>query len=328
MRAIRVSEFGPPEVLEIGEVPLPEPGDGEYVVRIFAAGVNPVDAYIRSGTYARKPALPYTPGSDGAGTIETCGRGANRFKPGDRVYLSGSITGTYAEAARCAEAQMHPLGEAASFAQGAALGVPYATAYRALVQRGRAVPGETVLVHGGTGGVGIAAVQFARAMGLRVLATGGTRAGCDEAARQGAHATFDHHRDGYASQIIEETDGQGVNLILEMLANVNLARDLTLLAPRGRVVVIGNRGAIEINPRDAMSRDADILGMVLFNATPAETASAHAAIVAGIENRTLRPVIGNEFALGEAAQAHETVMRPGALGKIVLAPYAARHDDR
>ncbi len=321
MKAIRVHEFGGPEVMRLEEVPELQPGRGELVVRIHAAGINPVETYIRTGTYARKPALPYTPGSDGAGVVLRVGEGVTRVRVGERVYTSGSLSGTYAEQALCAEAQVHPLPEPATFAQGAALGVPYATAYRALFQRAHGIAGEIVLVHGASGGVGIAAVQMARAAGMHVIGTAGTKEGRDLALAEGAHEVLDHSSADYLQRLPELTGGRGVDVILEMVANKNLAMDLTALALKGRVVVIGNRGTIEINPRDAMGRDAAVLGMTMFNVSELELAGIHAAIVAGLENRTLRPVIGQELPLAEAARAHELVMKPsGARGKIVLVP--------
>lgn len=329
MKAIRVEEFGGPEVMKLVELPRPQPGPGQVLVRMHAAGVNPVETYIRAGTYPRKPALPFTPGNDGAGVVEQVGPPSPgygvpsddvKFRPGDRVYTAGSIGGTYAEYALCNATQVHPLPANASFAQGAAVGTPFATAYRGLFQRAQASPGETVLIHGASGGVGIAAVQLARARGLRVLGTAGTERGRELVRKQGAHDVFDHGAPDYLAQILDATPGRGVDVVLEMLANVNLGNDLTILAPRGRVVVIGNRGRVEIDARDTMSRDADIRGMVLPNTPPAELASIHAALVAGLENGTLRPVIGQELPLAEAPQAHRKVMEPGAFGKIVLVP--------
>ena len=322
MKAIRVEQFGEPEVMKLLEVPQPKPGPGQVLVRIHAVGVNPVETYIRAGTYARKPALPFTPGNDGAGVIEDVGPllpgESARFRSGDRVYTAGSLSGTYAELALCNTAQVHPLPEPASFAQGAALGTPYATAYRGLWQRAKARPNETVLVHGASGGVGTAAVQLARAGGLHVFGTAGTERGRTLVMEQGAHAVFDHGAEGYLAEIMKATSGRGIDVILEMAAHVNLAKDLTILASRGRVVVIGNRGRVEIDARDTMSRDADIRGMVLPNTPATEMASIHAALVAGLENGALRPVIGKELPLSEASQAHRAVMEPGAFGKIVL----------
>jgi len=320
MRAIRVSEFGGPEVLKIQDVADPKADSGQVLVRIKAAGVNPVDTYIRAGAYARKPNLPFTPGTDAGGIVEAVGPNVKRFKAGDRVYTNGSITGVCAELALCEESRVHHLPGKISFAQGAALGVPYGTAYRALFQRGRTKAGETVLVHGATGGVGVACVQFARAAGLTVIGTGGTEKGRALVAEQGAHHVLDHRASDYDKQLLNITEGRGVDLITEMLANVNLARDLTMLAPGGRVVVIGNRGNVEINPREAMTREAAILGLTLFAATEADLREIHAAIIAGLENGTVRPFVGHELPLADAPRAHQFVMEPGAYGKIVLVP--------
>ncbi len=309
--------------MRLEEVADLKPGPNQALVSIRAAGVNPVDAYIRTGTYPRKPALPYTPGSDGAGEIEAVGAGVDAFKRGDRVYVAGfganpGGAGTYAEYALCTADQLYRLPARASFSQGAALGVPYATAYQALFHRAQARPAETVLVHGATGGVGIAAVELAHARGLRVVGTGGTEKGLQAAREHGADLVVNHKTPQYVDEIKAATGGRGVDLIIEMAANINLDTDLSLLAPRGRIVVVGNRGRVEIDPRQAMGRDAAILGMTLFNATAAEVASIHAALIAGLENGTLNPVIGREIPLSDAARAHEAVMESGALGKIVL----------
>ncbi|MEI7806911.1 MAG: NADPH:quinone reductase [Verrucomicrobiota bacterium] len=320
MKAIRVDQFGEPDVLRLVELPAPQPTVGQVLVRVHAIGVNPVETYTRSGNYARKPALPYTPGSDAAGIVEAVGGEVTAFKLGDRVYTAGSLTGSYAEFTLCDVSQVHPLPDNVSFAQGAAIGVPYATAYRALIQRGQARSGESVLIHGASGGVGIAGVQLARAHGLKVLGTASTEAGRQLVMQQGAHQVFDHGAADIPGKILRATGNRGVDMILEMLANQNLAKDLTLLAPGGRVVVIGSRGRVEIDPRETMVRESDIRGMVLFNTPPAELKQIHTALIEGLKNGSLRPVIAREFALAEAAQAHIAVMQSGAGGKIVLVP--------
>jgi NADPH2:quinone reductase len=304
--------------LQVREVTAPQAGAGPVLVRLHAAGVNPVDTYIRSGNYARLPELPYTPGTDGAGRVEALGAGVTGLVEGQRVYVAGSLTGTYAEACLCEAAQVHALPEEVSFPQGAAIGVPYATAYRALFQRARAVAGETVLIHGGTGGTGTAAVQLAKAARLRVLATGGSEEGRAELRALGVEAAFDHHAAGYEEEIMKHTGGRGVEVIVEMLANVNLGRDLTLLAKGGRVAVIGSRGPVEINPRDAMAREADVRGVMLFAATAEELAEIHRALGEGLRRGELKPVVGEQFSLAQAAQAQEAVMRGGAKGKVVI----------
>ena len=323
MRAILVREFGGPDVMRLENVPTPKPGQAEVLVKVRAAGVNPVEAYIRAGTYARKPVPPFIPGADGAGEVESVGSEVTDFKRGDRVYIAGDNVsvagaGTYAEYALCSRAQLHRLPAQVSFGQGAAMGVPYATAYRALFIRGNARPADTVFVHGATGGVGIAAVQIARAHGMRVVGSGGTERGLELVREQGAEVVVNHREPDYLAEVMRATGGRGVDVVLEMAAHINLDKDLTVLAPHGRVVVIGNRGRVEIDPRQTMGRDAAILGMTLFNADPRELASIHAALVAGLANGSLNPVVGREMPLADAPQAHAAIMEPGALGKIVL----------
>jgi NADPH:quinone reductase len=297
MKAIRVHEFGGPEVLRLEGAPDPIPAADQVLVRIRAAGVNPVDAYIRTDV--------------------------RHIAVGDRVYIAGfggyqAGVGTYAERAVCTPAQIYRLPERTSYGQGAAIGVPYATAYRALFQRAVARPGETVLVHGATGGVGLAAVEFAHARGLRVIGSGGTDQGLAVVREHGADVIVNHRTQGYTDEIMRATDGRGVDVVVEMAAHINLERDLTLIARHGRVVIVGSRGPVEINPRLAMGKDAAILGMTLFNATDRDVTEIHAAVIAGLSDGTLNPVVGREMPLADAAKAHATVMEPGALGKIVL----------
>ncbi len=320
MKAVRVREFGPPEVMRLEEIGELQPKPGEVVVRIKAVGVNPLETYIRSGIYGTLPPLPYTPGSDAAGVVEAVGAGVRRVSPGERVYTAWSQSGTYAEQAVCLESQVHHLPPHITFEQGAALNVPYAAAYRALWQRAKAVPGEVLLVHGASGGVGVAAVQWAQAGGLTVIGTAGTEAGCRLVTEQGAPFVLNHHDPDYLKEIMAITEGRGVDIILEMLANVNLGNDLTVLAPNGRVVIIGSRGTVEINPREAMAREAVLLGMLIMNASERDLASIHAAIQAGLEKGFINPVIGKVMPLAEAAKAHAEIMAEGAYGKIVLIP--------
>jgi NADPH2:quinone reductase len=290
-------------------------------VALRAAGVNPVDAYVRTGTYPRKPDLPYTPGSDGAGLVDEVGEGVTTLRVGDRVFVAafnGFSTGTYAEQVVADATVVHPLPHTLSFGQGAAVGVPCVTAWRALFQKGQLQPGETVLVHGASGGVGTVAVQLAAAAGATVVATAGTPEGRELAARQGAQHVVDHTASHYRDEILRATDGRGPEVIIEMLANVNLAHDLALVAPRGRVVIIGNRGALELNPRAIMAKDAIVTGTTLPNLSAAESRTVLAAVTAALRTGTLRPVVGREMPLAEAPRAHETVLAPGAKGKIVL----------
>jgi len=328
MKAIVVREHGGPEVLKLEDLPDPKPNADQVVVRLRAVGVNPVDVYIRTGAYARKPALPFITGSDAGGEIESVGANVKKYKPGDRVFIHGTAAehthghygGAYAQKAVCNLDHVYRLPAHVSFAQGAAMGVPYATAYRALFHRAQTKPGETVLIHGATGGVGLAATQIAHATGITVLGTGGTDAGLQAVRASGADAVFNHTQAGYLDEIMKSTEGRGVDVVLEMATHVNLDKDLGLLANRGRVVVIGNRGRVEIDARQTMAKDAAILGMTLFNISDADMASINAYMMAGLENGTLKPVVGKEFPLADAAKAQDAVMTPGAHGKIVLVP--------
>lgn len=320
MKAIRVHQFGGPEVLKLEELPTPKPESGQVLLRIHAVGVNPYDTYMRAGAYAIKPSLPYTPGSDAAGTVEAVGSGVTKVKPGDRVYTAQTVTGAYSDYALALEDQVHPLPANITFEQGAGVWVPYGTAFHALHHFAKARAGETLLIHGASGGVGTAAIQIARAIGLTVFGTAGTDKGLEVVKREGAHQAFNHAKDGYQQDILKATAGRGVDVILEMLANVNLGGDLKLLALQGRVVVIGSRGDVTITPRDLMSRRASVLAFTLWAALPAEVAEIHAGIFAGLQDGTLRPVVGKRLPLADAARAHKEILEPGAVGKLVLVP--------
>lgn len=320
MKAIRVREFGGPEVMRLEEASDPQPGPGQVIIKVYAIAISPIETYMRAGNYYIKPSLPYTPGTDAAGFVDSIGPGVAGLKVGDRVFTSGAISGVYAEKALCDASQVHPLPDKLSFSQGAAVHVSYYTAYHALFHRARVIPGDTVLIHGATGGVGLAAVQLARAAGTTVIGTGGTDQGRRLAQEQGAHHMLDHRERNDLDKILAITGGRGVDVILEMLANVNLGKDLQVLARSGRVVLVGSRGTVEINPREAMVRDGAILGMQLKNASAPEIASIRAAIAAGLENGTIRPAIGLELPLADAPRAHREIMESAHHGKIVLIP--------
>jgi len=304
--------------MKIEEIPTPEPSGSQVLVKIMAAGVNPVETYMRTGNHAHAPKLPYTPGKDGAGLVEKVGEEVTRFRPGDRVYTSNTLTGTYAEYALCNEDQLGFLPDNVSFEQGAGIWTPYATSYRALFQKAGAKAGEIVLVHGASGGVGIACVQWAKSRGLTVFGTASSDEGKRLVREQGAERVFDHSADGYLGEIREQTGDRGVDIIIEMLANVNLQNDFEALAMFGRITIVGNRGSLEFNPRAAMTKDAAIFGMSLFNAPKSAFDEIHAAIFEGLSDGSLNPVIDQTFPLADAPASHEAIIGHKAQGKIVL----------
>lgn len=320
MKAVIVREFGEPEVMKVEDVDLPEPADSQVLVKIEAAGVNPVDTYLRTGIHAHAPNLPYTPGKDGAGVVEAVGDAVTGFKPGDRVYTASSLTGTYADHCLCNASDLGSLPDNVSFEKGAGIWTPYATAYRALFQKAKAVRGETVLIHGASGGVGIAAVQWAKNAGLKVFGTASSDEGKTLVANQGADAVFDHSQDGCLDAIKDATGGTGADVIIEMLANVNLQRDFDVLAMFGRICVVGNRGSLDFNPRVIMGKDATVTGMALYNAPQSAFDEIHAAIYEGLSKGFLNPIISDTLPLAEAAAAHREVIEGKSQGKIVLIP--------
>jgi NADPH2:quinone reductase len=321
MKAIRVSQFGEPDVMQLETVEPPVPTIGQHVlVHIKAAGVNPVDTYIRAGAYSRRPSLPYTPGLDGAGVVAAVGADVSHLQVGDRVYGGWPATGTYAELALYESQWVFPLPDQVSYEQGASIFVPYSTAYRALFHKGNAQPGDTVLIHGATGAVGLAATQLAVAAGMTVIGTGGSAAGRELVQRQGAALVVDHNREDYYDEILSATSGRGVDVILEMLANVNLGHDLTLAATGGRVVIIGSRGTVDINPRDIMGRETTVTGMSLFNTPPDTLKNIQRYLYVGLKQGSLSPIIHQTLPLAAAVEAHKALISAAAQGNWVLLP--------
>jgi NADPH2:quinone reductase len=215
---------------------------------------------------------------------------------------------------------VHRLADAVTFEQGACVGIAAGTAWRALFQRGGAMAGETVLVHGATGGVGTAAVQLARAAGLIVIGTAGTDGGRRYVMDHGAHHAAGHDVTRNADQYKALTGGRGFDLVIELLANVNLASDLPAMARNGRVVVVGSRGRIEIDPRDTMRMEVDIRGLSLPSATEKEHRAIYSGLSSAMDSGVLKPVVGMQVPLAEAAKAHREVMEGTSFGKIVLIP--------
>lgn len=316
MKAMQVNDYGPASDLTLVDADKPTINADQILVQVGASGVNPVDTYIRSGTNNYTASFPHTPGNDGAGTIVEVGANVEHFQIGQRVYFSRNLTGSAAEYAVCLPTHTFALANALSFAEGACLGIPYTTAHRALFGRAHAQAGEKVLVHGATGAVGLATVQLALAAGMQVVASAGTVEGANLLRAQGVQDVIMHNQDGYLAPY--QSLPTGFDVIIEMLANHNLDQDLKALAFGGRVAVIGNRGTVEINPRDLMARDAAVMGVALANVKPEELARIAKAMLPLFEKGLLKPVVRKEYALAELAQAHEDVLKSGAQGNLVV----------
>ncbi|KAI6230412.1 Quinone oxidoreductase-like isoform X2 [Aphelenchoides fujianensis] len=285
--------------------------------RLKAAGVNPVDTYIRSGTYALKPDLPYVPGREGAGVVEQVGPNVQQFKPGDRVWFAALRNGAAAEFAAIDADFVFRLPNRVSFAQGATLGIAYFTAYRALFLKAGAQAGQSLFVHGASGGVGLAACQLGKSHGLRVFGTASTPEGEALAREHGCEEVFNHREEGYVERIRERYP-LGFDIIVEMLANVNLCADLQLIAPQGRIVVVGNRGTIEIDPRQCMQKEAAIIGLMASVTTPEDYQRMGERVVGLLEGGHVTPNVGQTFPLEQLGEAHRRILEPGARGKIVV----------
>lgn len=324
MRAVEARAFGGPENLVMADRPDPVPGPGEIVIDVAAAGVNPADTYMLTGTYVFRPDLPYVPCGDCAGVVSATGPGVEAPAPGARVFVSAALTGRLsgclAERIVVAAGDVLPVPDGLGLDEAACLGVPYVTAHLALHDKGNVRAGETVFVHGASGAVGLAAVQLARAAGARVIGSAGTAEGLARVRREGAALAVDHGAPGYLDAVRDATAGTGPALIVEMLADVNLAADLDLAAASGRIVIVGCRGSVTIQPRVAMLKDIDIRGLAIWNARRDVVQSALSSIVEQAAPGGLRPVIGDRFGLHEAAEAFRATVRPGARGKILICP--------
>jgi NADPH2:quinone reductase len=323
MKALRVHSFGPAANLVVEETPVPTPSAEEVLVQIHRAGVNPVDTYIRSGAYAALPPLPYTPGHDGAGVVTAVGHSITNWQPGDRVYLAGSLSGTYAEYALCRPDQIFPLPEATSFDTGAALGIPYATAAIALFHHASLTPSQHVLVRGAGGGVGFAAIQLALDAKAKPIAIAGSPAArASLATLLGADHVIDSALppETIEHQVLQITNGKGVELLLETAAQDHLGADLRLLAQEGTALVVGSRGTATILPRDLMARNASLRGVMLMRCPAPALAAAHARIARLLVDGKLTAPIHATLPLAEGARAHEMQLERGLFGKILLAP--------
>lgn len=323
MKAIQVKEFGGPEVLQIAEIPEPIPAAQEVRVTLHVAGVNPNEAYVRTGTYgAYIPELPYTPGFDGAGIVDAVGTDVTDLKVGDRVFIGGFLaernTGTYAEKVVVDAYTVHPLPENLTFEQGASLGIPALAAYQAVVLRANVSEHDTVMIHGASGAVGLLAVQMAKSLGAKVIGTSSTEAGRELILQHGADDAIPHVKMDEFDAVLTATDDRGPDVIIEMLADQNLETDLTIVNRFGRIVIVGSRGKVEIDPRHTMTKEVDIYGMSAVNIDQELYTASFQAISEMLVDGVLAPLVGERLPLTQAQEAHEHILSKKGNGKLVL----------
>lgn len=326
MRAVRYHEYGDENVLTLEEdVEKPTPAPDQVLVRIEAASVNPIDTYLREGAVPPATGLPHTGGSDMAGVVETVGDDVTEFEAGDRVFATGlgiSSPGTYAEYTVAPANMLASLPATVSFREGAAAAMAFATAWRALVDRGELSVGDVCLVHGAAGGVGHAAVQVAARAGSYVIGTAREGDPASLARSVGADAVVDYRSDDLASDLEAAADGREIDVALEPHADSNLAADLERLARGGRIVVIGEESPITISSGPSMAAkraDADLRFMSIA-ASPNDQAPILRRVGPRLADERFSVEIDSVFGLDELPAAHDRVLSSGVLGKIVIDP--------
>jgi len=320
MKAIVFESYGGPEVLKVQEVKKPEPASNDVLVKVHAIGINPVETYIRAGLFGTG-SMPYILGMDCGGEVESTGSDVSKFKKGDRVwtfYQKSNGNGTYAEYVAVPQEFVFPLPDNTSYKSGAALGVPFLTAAQSIFQLANSKPGETILVHGASGGVGLPSVMLAKSLGMKVIGTASTDDGIKLVKEAGAHYVFNHRNEGYLDEIKKVTGGKGPDVILEMLANVNLQKDLEIISNNGRIVLIGCRDKCEINGSLIMMKSLEIKGVLLLTVSQADLNENAARISAGLEQGSLKACVGKEYTMEQAAEAHREQIEGKAKGKIVI----------
>lgn len=323
MRAIVADEPGDASVLRVGEAPDPVTRDGEVLIRVAAAGVNRADLLQRMGLYPPPPGASAILGLECSGEVVSVGASVTRWHTGDRVMalLEG---GGYAELANVAETQVMPVPASLSLVDAAAVPEVFITAHDNLFTRGRLQAGETVLVHGGAGGVGTAAIQLAKRHGCRVIVTAGSEQRLQRCAELGAETLINHHTQNFVDEVRRATGENGVDVILDVMGAEYLERNVQSLAADGRLVVIGMQGGTHAGlDLTALSRRrASLIATHLRGRPRAQKAEIVAAFAADVlpllELQAVRPVIGAVFPLAKAAEAHRAVEAGAHVGKIVL----------
>ena len=323
MRVIVTREPGLPEVLGIAERPLPEPGPGEVRIAVHAAGVNRPDVLQRKGLYPPPPGVTAVLGLEVAGVIDALGVGVTRWQLGDAVcaLVAG---GGYADACVAPEGQCLPVPQGWTFTEAAGLPETAFTVWSNVFDRGRLQPGEWLLVHGGSSGIGVMAIQMAKALGARVLVTAGTAAKCQACEALGAERAINYHSEDFVAVAKEWTAGRGVDVILDMVAGSYVERDIACLADDGRIVIIATLGGnkAQVPAGEILRRRLTLTGSALRSRPVAFKSAIAAALLTHVwpllARRIIAPVVDQVFALEDAALAHARMESGAHIGKIIL----------
>ena len=323
MRAVVITSPGDPDVLKLTEVPDPVPGPGEVLVEVAAAGVNRADVLQRMGFYPPPPGAPPYPGLECSGRISALGPGVTVWQPGDEVcaLLGG---GGYAEQVAVPQGQLLPVPDGVSLVDAAGLPETACTVYATVFQQARLTPGETILVHGGAGGIGTMAIQLAKSFGARVICTAGTPAKLERCTELGADLAVSYVRDDFVPAVDVFTGGRGADVILDIVGGPYLARNVAALATGGRLLVVSTQGgsSAELDLQMLMRKRAGILASTLRARPPADKA----VIVAGVREQVwplisagrVRPVTDRVLPMADAADAHRVLEQGTHVGKILL----------
>ncbi len=323
MKAMRLAEFGSPENLRLEEAPDPELREGHVVIRVKATGINPADLVRMSGKYPQPLPLPYIPGTDVAGEVEAIGAGVGHVRVGERVFGRSLNGGGYAEKASLPTNEIFPLPENLSFAEGAAIPVPFYTASVALHHKAQLKEGETVLISAGGGGVGVAAIQLAKAAGARVITTVGSQEKAERTKELGADIALNYKEQDFAAEVQKLTGGKGVDVIIENVAADNFAQDFSALGRHGRIVLIGTGTGkapeSTFMTGAALFKEATIYGMALPNSVALIPDIAN-ALIPLFADQKIKAMVHKSYPLVEAQQALQDLVAGKVFGKLVLAP--------
>jgi len=321
MKALRAHQFGGPEVLRLEDAPDPQVQAGQVQIRVRAAGINPADLVRLSGRLGTLP-LPYIPGTDVCGEVEAVGAGVANVKVGDRI-CGRAFAGGYAEKTCLVANEVVALPANLSWEQGAAIPIPFFTAYRALYHKAQLRPGETVLVSAGGGGVGVAAIQLAKVTNARVLTTVGSREKAERTRELGADVAINYREQDFVAEVQKATGGKGANVIIENVAADNLAKDFGAIALNGRIVLVGTgtgkAADASFGVLGALFKDVAVLGMSLVNAGPVIQEMA-AALTHLFAAGSIKAVVSRAYPLAEAKEALGDLVAGRVFGKLVLCP--------